>query len=224
MVENTQEQKDERKQLQLLVGVLVILGSVACMAITTVYIKFMQGKTWDNVSVRCGLMLAKAAMIVDGHLGPLVYVCFILILYNFALMVNKRRDSQPGATLPLQIFFCLFMMHVGFIRSGHRERMSSVQVGRVCPGGSQNCSEAVHTVLLMFDIAAPYLIGHLCLPLVVKARVQYAYAHLSSEDSQGIEMHQAHKASRGKVDEAIEEERTSEGGQKIKAQSEKPVN
>ena len=117
-------------------GVIVLLGCLACMAVTTFHVKFVLGKTWDNVSVRCGLMLVKAAMIIDGHLGPLVYFCFILILYNFALMVNKRRDSQPGATLPLQIFFCMFLMHIGFIRSGHRERMSAVQVGRVCPGGS----------------------------------------------------------------------------------------
>ena len=32
--------------------------------------------------------------------------------------------------------------------------------------------------LVLFDILAPYIIGHLCLPLVVRARVQYVYAHL----------------------------------------------
>ena len=60
--------------------------------------------------------------------------------------------------------------------------MSSIQVGRVCPGGSQFCSESLHIGLLLFDLAAPYLIGHLCLPLVVKARVQYAYAHLANDE------------------------------------------
>ena len=41
----------------------------------------------------------------------------------------------------------------------------------------------MHATLLLFDILAPYIIGHLCLPLVVRARVQYVYAHLlNTED------------------------------------------
>ena len=60
--------------------------------------------------------------------------------------------------------------------------MSTIQVGRVCPGGIF-CEEAVHSTLVLFDIIAPYIIGHLCLPLVVRARVQYVYAHLvNTED------------------------------------------
>ena len=147
------------------------------MLVTTVHIRYLEGRTWDNVSVRCGLLLVKAAMLVGGKLGPTIYFCLMLQIYNFALIINRRRDSQPGATLALQVFFSYFTMHIYFMRSSHRDNMSTIQVGKVCPGGTW-CSEEIHGVLVIFDLFAPYFIGHLCLPLIVRARVQHAYAHL----------------------------------------------
>ena len=105
----------------------------------------------------------------------------ILQIYNFALIINKRRDSIPGATFPIQVFFAYITMHIYFLRTGHRERMSTVQVGRVCPGGIF-CSEEMHALLVVFDLLVPYFVGHLTLPLVVRARVQYVYAHLVDTD------------------------------------------
>ena len=61
----------------------------------------MLEKSWDNVSVRCGTLLIKAAMLVCGDIGPFAYFCMLLQVYNFALIVNKRRDSQPGASFPI---------------------------------------------------------------------------------------------------------------------------
>ena len=156
------------------------------MLVTTVHIKYMEGRTWDNVSVRCGLLLVKAAMLVVGIFGPTIYFCLMLQIYNFALIINRRRDSQPGVTLALQVFFAYFTMHIYFMRTGHRDHMSTIQVGKVCPGAIW-CSEEIHLVLLIFDLFAPYFIGHLCLPLIVRARVQHSYAHLilkSSEDEE----------------------------------------
>ena len=169
------------------IGNMIYLTVIGSMIACTVMVKFIEGRTWDNVSVRCGLLLSKAAMLVMGRFGPLTYFCMILQIYNFALIVNKRRDSNPGVTLPIQIFFALFTMHLYFLRSGHRERMSSVMVGKVCPGGVY-CPEFQHHILLVFDLFAPYIIGHLCLPLIVKARVQHAYAHLwTSEQAQAMD-------------------------------------
>ena len=159
------------------IGYLIYLAVAGCMIVTTVHIRFLEGRTWDNVSVRCGLLLVKAAMLVGGKFGPLIYFCMLLQIYNFALIINRRRDSQPGATLALQIFFAFFTMHIYFLRSGHRERMSTIQVGAVCPGGIM-CPDSVHTSLLVLDLFAPFFIGHLCLPLTVRARIQHAYAHL----------------------------------------------
>ena len=100
----------------------------------------------------------------------------ILQIYNFALMVNHRNDSQPGATLPIQVFFAYFTMHLYFLRTNHRDRMSSIQVGRVCPGNT-GCPVAVHYPLLLVDMILPYIIGHLTMPLIVKARVRHGYAY-----------------------------------------------
>ena len=148
------------------------------MLVTTVHIRFLEGKSWDNVSVRCGLLLTKAAMLVSGRFGPSIYLSMLLQIYYFALIINRRRDSKPGQTLPLQIFYAFFTMHLYFLRTGHRERMNAIQVGKVCPGGISCPTEHMHFALLLFELVVPYLIGHLCLPLIVKARVQHAYAHL----------------------------------------------
>ena len=147
-----------------------------CMAVTTVHVKFVQGKTWDNVSVRCGLLLVKAAMMLGGKCGVMVYFCLVLQIYNFALIVNRRFDNNPGQSLPLQICFAYFTMHLYFLRTSHRDRMSSIKVGQVCPGYS-DCSMEVHHILAFFDLTAPYIIGHLCLPLIVKARVRHVFCN-----------------------------------------------
>lgn len=152
------------------IGNLIYLAVLGSMLVCTIKVKFIEDRTWDNVSVRCGLLLTKAAMLVAVKLGPLIYFCMILQIYNFSLIVNKRRDSSPGATLPIQVFFAYFTMNLYFLRTGHRERMSTIQVGKVCPGGVF-CPNIMHHSLLVFDMMAPYIIGHLCLPLIVKARV-----------------------------------------------------
>ena len=138
-------------------------------------------------------------MLVSGKLGPLIYFCMLLQIYNFALIINKRRDSIPGATFPIQVFFVYITMHIYFLRTSHRERMSTIQVGRVCPGGVF-CEEAMHTTLVLFDILAPYIIGHLCLPLVVRARVQYVYAHLVNAEEVEVRDEKIESANEAAVD------------------------
>jgi hypothetical protein len=68
-----------------------------------------------------------------------------------------------------------------FLRTSHRERINSIKLGKVCPGGI-DCSTTVHYSLLAFEILAPYVIGHMIMPLTVKARVRYAYQHLVKKD------------------------------------------
>ena len=118
--------RNERDNLASAIGFMIYFGVGACMLMTTVHVKFILGKTWDNVSVRCGLLLVKAAMMVGGKLGPMVYFCLILQIYNFALIVNKRRDDNPGQTLVIQIFFAFCTMHLYYLRTSHRDRMSSI--------------------------------------------------------------------------------------------------
>jgi len=116
------------------------------MVVTTVHVKFTLGRTWDNVSVRCGLLLVKACMLLGGVCGTVVYFCFVLQIYNFALIVNKRRDNKPGQTLALQVFFSFFTMHLYYLRTSHRDRFSSLHVGRVCPGET-GCKQEIHHLL-----------------------------------------------------------------------------
>lgn len=164
-----------------MVGNLVYAAVVFCCAVSFAYFKLLKKKSWENVSVRNGLMLAKAAMLVSGPTGPFVYFCLCLQFYSFALIVNHRRDSKPGATFPIQIFFIFFTMQQYFFRTNHRERFSSLQVGKVCPGGDF-CGEAMQWALVLFEAFAPFIICLSLMPFIVKARVSYAYAHTKKRE------------------------------------------
>ena len=61
-----------------LIGDSIYIAVVICCIVSTVYFKFTLGKTWDNASVRCGFFIAKAAMLVNGDQGPMVYFCMLL--------------------------------------------------------------------------------------------------------------------------------------------------
>lgn len=173
----------EHMETMALLGNTIYMSIVISIMSSTAYYRFVAGKSWDNISVRNGCFLIKGAMLVTGRTGPLLYFCLLLQLYCFAVMVNYRRDSHPGKTLPLQIFFAVFSMNQYFMRGNHRERISSINYGKVCPGGVF-CGEAIHWTLIIFEIFASYFVILSLLPLVVKARVQYAYAHLREEETE----------------------------------------
>jgi len=78
------------------------------MSICFFYTKRIQKKTWENCSVRNGIYLAKAAMLVSGKTGPLLYLCLITQVYYFSIIINHRSDSKPGATFLLHCFFTFF--------------------------------------------------------------------------------------------------------------------
>lgn len=100
----------EYGQKLAMVGNCIYALVVFCCMVSFLYFKLIKKKTWENISVRNGLLIAKAAMLVTGRTGPLVYFCLITQFYNFSLIVNHRRDSKPGATFPIQVFFIYFTM------------------------------------------------------------------------------------------------------------------
>ena len=117
-----------------LIGNCTYLAIAACCIVSIVYFTVMLGKSWDNSSVRCGFFLAKAGILTAGNVGPMLYFCMLLQVYNIALIINHRRDSIPGKSFPIQVFLAYFTMQQYFLRSNHRERIDSVQYGKVCPG------------------------------------------------------------------------------------------
>ena len=164
-----------------MIGYSVYACVVGAIIFTLVYFKIGQGKSWENVSVRNGLFLAKAAMLVAGNKGPLLYFCFVFQFYNFGLVINHRLDSRPGASFPLQCFFAYFMMQQYFYRGSHRERFSSLQFGKVCPA-ELHCGEAMHWILILFELWAPYFLSMSLFPMLVKARIAHVYAHIKKNE------------------------------------------
>lgn len=134
----------------------------------------MLKKSWEHQSVLIGIYLVKAAMLVSGRNGPLLYTCLLTQIYCFANVINHRCDSKPGATFLIHMLFVYFTMHQYFFRGSHRERINSVQFGKVCPGGIF-CGEILHWILIIFELTASYIICLFLLPLIVKARVKDAY-------------------------------------------------
>lgn len=132
------------------------------------------GSTKEKMSIETGMFLVKAAIIVSGKTGPMVYFCLLLQLYCFAGIMARRFDTKPGATFSLQMLFMFFTMQQYFYRSNHRHRFSAIQFGKVCPGGVF-CGEILHWVLIIFELAAAMIIGYALMPMVANARIRYAY-------------------------------------------------
>jgi hypothetical protein len=89
-------------------GYAIYLSTIAAIITSMVAFKGIQGKSWENISVRNGIYIAKAAMLVSGCSGPLLYTCLITQLYYFSIILNHRKDSRPGGTFVLHIFFTFF--------------------------------------------------------------------------------------------------------------------
>ena len=70
--------------------------------------------------------------------------------------------------MQIQIFFAFFCVHLCFLRTAHRDRMSSLKVGQVCPGYT-GCPMLIHHALTFCDVVFPYILGLLVLPMIVKA-------------------------------------------------------
>jgi hypothetical protein len=185
-----------------MIGTCIYACVILCCIVSFVFFRMIKKKSWENISVRNGLLIAKAAMLVSNRVGPLLYFCLVMQFYNFSLVINHRRDSRPGASFPIQIFFSFFTMQQYFFRSNHRERFSSLQVGKVCPGGVF-CGELTQWALVLFELFAPFFVCLSLLPLVVKARVQHAYAHTKKTDdkveSTPLVTPQSQRGKKGKV-------------------------
>jgi hypothetical protein len=67
-----------------------------------------------------------------------------------------------------------YTMQQYFNRGSHRERFSSIQFGKVCPGKIY-CGLIMHWLLILVELLSPFIIGMYLLPLIVKARVKDAY-------------------------------------------------
>jgi len=57
---------------------MIYISVAGCCIATTFYNKYMLEKSWDNVSVRCGCLLIKAAMLASGDIGPFAFFCMLL--------------------------------------------------------------------------------------------------------------------------------------------------
>ena len=176
-LEETEEYKHGYR-MYMLTNASYLVVVAFCIG-TTLYYKGVEGKTWDNVSVRCGFFIAKAAMLTMRNHGPLLYFCMLLQWYNIALIMNHRRDSIPGKSFPVQCFLAYFTMQQYYLRSNHRDRIDAIPYGQVCPGGIE-CSEEFHWVLIIFKMFGPYIIGLQLLPLIVKARIMHVHAHIKN--------------------------------------------
>ena len=70
--------KDTGGQLANLLGWVTYITVIIFLISTTYQVRFVEKKSWDNVSVRCACLFLKAAMLLCGDTGPLCYFCMLL--------------------------------------------------------------------------------------------------------------------------------------------------
>ena len=169
--------EDERATIASYLGFSIYIAGAIYIVLTLVRSGCYQKKPQHQVSICCGLIFLKICMLLGGKCGVMVYVLFVLTLYVFVLMIRQRQDRWPGQSLELQIFYTLLCINLCFLRTGHRDRFSSIKVGQVCPGYT-GCPVLVHHALSGFDALCPYLLGLMLFPMVIKANDQ-TYTELS---------------------------------------------
>jgi hypothetical protein len=158
---------EEHVMMLQMIGFIIYFAVFVAMMISYCWYKCKLGKPWENQSVRCGIYLVKAAMLVGGKTGPALYCCLLIQLYYFSIIVSHRVESEKS--LPFSCFFILWTMQQYFFRGSHRENFAAIQFGKVCPGGVY-CGEDLHWILIFFELLAPLLIPLLLLPIIVRDR------------------------------------------------------
>ena len=68
----------EHIEKMAMVGNCIYAAVIFCCMVSFVYFKIIKRKSWENVSVRNGLLIVKAAMLVTGNTGPFTYFCLCL--------------------------------------------------------------------------------------------------------------------------------------------------
>jgi len=165
---------EEHQQLLQTLGFLIYACVAGAMAFSFLNYKVYLNKSFDYCSVLSGIYLMKAAMLVTPN-GPLLYSCMLAQWYAFANIVNHRCDSRPGQTFLIHVLFAFMTMVQVFQRGSHRERISSLKFGKVCPGGIF-CGMQIQWILIIFEVLSPFIVGLYMLPMIVKARVKDVYA------------------------------------------------
>lgn len=61
-----------------MIGFMLYIAVMLAMTVSLFVFKFRQGKSWENQSVRCGIYMVKAAMLVAGRTGPALYCCLLI--------------------------------------------------------------------------------------------------------------------------------------------------
>ena len=106
-------------------------------------------------------------MLVTGKSGPALYCCLLAQLYYFSIVISNRADTESGgSSLTFHCFFVYWTMQQYFFKGSHRENFSSLQFGKVCPGGVF-CGEELHWLLIFFEALAPLIISLQMLPIIV---------------------------------------------------------
>ena len=66
MTQKEMAAETEYAEFIAMIGTLIYLSVIVCSLICILYFRFMLHKTWDNVSVRIGCFVVKAAMLTGG--------------------------------------------------------------------------------------------------------------------------------------------------------------
>lgn len=124
----------------------------------------------EQVSIQCAMLVIKAVILIHpagNKSQPFLYVFgFLMQLLSYQkICENYAKENSIKKIKMLQIvLFVYFTMQQYYYRSSHRERFSSLQIGKVCPGRGL-CNEDLEWVLVLLDVFGAQIVGFLLLPI-----------------------------------------------------------
>jgi len=138
------------------------------IVVTFVWVKCKKQRSWEYLSVLTAIYLVKGGMLIGQASGPAFYTCLFINLYCVSLIVKGNVNKQgEQENLFLTMFYIYWLIEIGFYRTSHRENFTSIQYGKVCPGGLM-VNDDLHWILIFFELLTPVNVPLFMLPLLVQ--------------------------------------------------------
>lgn len=140
--------------------------------------------TPEQASIQVGMLLLKAVVQVIQPNRPTHVFLYVfgymaqLLAYEYILRRHEDENEErikkakrpedikesPKVRMLIITLYVYFTMQQYFYRTSHRERFSSLQFGKVCPGRGL-CKDEIEWPLMLLDIFGPHILGFLFLPM-----------------------------------------------------------
>lgn len=168
---------------------VLIYGLLASLGLLWQHLLSYDGMISEQVSLQLAFVLLKCVMTLQpgGNMShsPLFGLLYLLQLICYLRILDASQTlGLRKVKMLLLVLFLFFTSQLYFYRSSHRERFSSLQFGKVCPGKGL-CSPDLEWALMVLEAFSSHLLTMLFLPVFT---LNYVSGNLSKKDEKSIEL------------------------------------